>query len=158
MPRARPSSASASSALPSAPDAASERMTGSNRPGPKTRARRSRRCASDMLSDSAAGYGLMSSRGLVRRVGGGRWGGRTSPAAGEGVVIRLAENKLAGGTALATDARNRRLRDAVVNPERLAVPVGTVTALHVAWQLDDAARRGGKQRPLRVAHALELRR
>ena len=40
----------------------------SNSGGPKTRARRSSRCASAMWRDCSAGYGFRSSRGLVRRM------------------------------------------------------------------------------------------
>ena len=52
---------------------------------------------------------------------------------------------------------NRRLRDAVVKPERLVVALRAVAALHTARQLDDAAGRQGDERALRVAGVARAR-
>ena len=57
------------------------------------------------------------------------------------VVVRVPEDELAGGDALAADPGNRRLRDAVVKSERLVIAVGTISALHGPGQLNDAACR-----------------
>ena len=72
------------------------------------------------------------------------------------VVVRVTQDELARGNALAADPGNRRLRDAVVKPERLVVALGAVAALHAAGQLDDTAARLGDERALRVAGGVEL--
>ena len=71
-------------------------------------------------------------------------------------MIRVAKDEFAGRYALAADARNCRLRDPVVKPERLVVAIGTMTALHAVWKLDDSAGRVRQYRALRAAGVLEL--
>ena len=61
---------------------------------------------------------------MLRRIERGRHGRRRRD---DVVVIRVAEDELAGRHALAVEARNRRLRDAVAEPKRFGVrcPAGS---------------------------------
>jgi len=52
-------------------------------------------------------------------------------------VVLIPEDELAGGYAVAGDAGNRWLRDAVVKPERLLIAVGSASSLHAAGQFGD---------------------
>ena len=72
------------------------------------------------------------------------------------VVIRVPEDELAGGNAVAADAGDRRLCDAVVKPERLVIAVRPVAALHAAGELGHAAlpsRRAARAVPRRRVRA-----
>src|SRR5258708_4414297 len=72
-------------------------------------------------------------------------------------MVLVPEDELARGDAVAGDSGNRGLCDAVVESERLVIALGSVTALHAAGHLDDAASRVVKKRALCQAGSFERR-